>query len=544
MKRKMIENEKMICDEKISLQDIFYCLFFGILLFAKGIGLYDGQNSFKVFLLLAGLCWLVKMCLTRFTWKEALAVAALTALGAISYKFSGEKAALISVMVVVGMKDVSVKRVFKVGTVIWSLCFIAMIMLSLTGMIEPLMLVHDKGALGYVIRNSLGYTHPNVLHISYVIFIAFWFYANTPAKKNMIFSVIIAFIGNLYIFLYSLSYTGFALTAAYLILIVYFTYRNERTGIENGIIQCLMPICVLTALFAPLLLKGQAFEIADKIVNWRFRLTRRYLTWENLSVLGTPLNMETGSVDCSYVYCLIYYGVILFLLFMLGYFFLIRHLVKENRGKELALVLGLVAAGFTEPFQFNFSFKNLILIFLGEYLFWLMQKKEGNCGFWNRTFQVLPIEWQMLWVKPKKLTQIRIEMKAVMKKGRSWIMAACVLGLLCGAWIGKACITVEPYVIVDKGYSDRVGGKEDYELFGELPSEIVENSLQINCTGPDTKVYVFEGKTVKMEMVRNTVSTAFAGAILGGIVCSLILYGIKRTGKRKINQREQGLIGG
>ena len=76
--------------------------------------------------------------------------------------------------------------------------------------------------------------------------------------------------------------------------------------------------------------------------------------------------MDRGSVDCSYVYGLIYYGVLLFGLFMVGYFFLIRHLLKEKRGAEVALVLGIVAAGFTEPFQFNFSFKNLVLPFLGN----------------------------------------------------------------------------------------------------------------------------------------------------------------------------------
>ena len=56
------------------------------------------------------------------------------------------------------------------GLVIWTGCFVVTVLLALTGTIEPLMLVHNKAGLGYVDTKFLGYTHPNVLHISYVIF--------------------------------------------------------------------------------------------------------------------------------------------------------------------------------------------------------------------------------------------------------------------------------------------------------------------------------------------------------------------------------------
>ena len=80
---------------------------------------------------------------------------------------------------------------------IWTGCFAGMLALSLTGVIEPLMLVHNKMGLGYVIRNSLGYTHPNVLHISYVILIAFWFYVLDLKGRRAISAVILAFLGNI-----------------------------------------------------------------------------------------------------------------------------------------------------------------------------------------------------------------------------------------------------------------------------------------------------------------------------------------------------------
>ena len=162
--------------EELTAGEIFFCLFFGTLLLAKGVGLYDGQGVFRIFLLIASAFWGLKMLTTEWEIREILASAILLLLGWMAYRSSGEKAALVSMMVITGMKGVSVRKVFRTGLVIWTGCFVVTVLLALTGTIEPLMLVHNKAGLGYVIRNSLGYTHPNVLHISYVILLAFWFY--------------------------------------------------------------------------------------------------------------------------------------------------------------------------------------------------------------------------------------------------------------------------------------------------------------------------------------------------------------------------------
>lgn len=527
----------------LSLQEIFYYLFFGLLLFAKGIGLYDGQGSFRIFLVLALICWGMKMLLTRWSWREAAAAALLVCFGFAAYRSSGEKAALISVLVVTGMKDIPLRRVFRIGLAVWTPCFFCTLFLALTGVTEPLMLVHEKAGLGYVVRNSLGYTHPNVLHISYMILIAFWFYVFPPGKGTVVRAVLAAFCGNFFIFLYSLSYTGFAMTAVYLILILYFNLRSQRTKAEDGVLQCLMPVCVLTSLFAPLLLKGQAFEIMDKIVNWRFRLSRRYLRRETISLFGTPVVMDAGSIDCSYVYCLLFYGIVLFALFMLGYFFLIRYLLKKNRTKDLALVLGMVAAGFTEPFQFNFSFKNLILPILGAWLYEELLRGRAAAGAKIPSVQIIRADWKI--PIPDLCRPIREWLHGFLRSkvpgGMRFRLAAaavCLAGAAVGACLG-AGFQVPPYVVVDKTYSDRVGGREDYLIFGELPEEIVENSMQIHCTDPDTMVYVFEGNTVRMEQIRRMIGMMLAGAAAGCILVCLAGVWIYERKRGKQGWREE-----
>ena len=63
--------------EELTAGEIFFCLFFGILLFAKGVGLYDGQGVFRIFLLIASAFWGLKMLTTEWEIREFLAAVSL-----------------------------------------------------------------------------------------------------------------------------------------------------------------------------------------------------------------------------------------------------------------------------------------------------------------------------------------------------------------------------------------------------------------------------------------------------------------------------------
>ena len=99
--------------EELTAGEIFSCLFFGTLLFAKGVGLYDGQGIFRIFLLIASAFWGLKMLTTEWEIRELLTAVILLLLGWMAYRSSGEKAALVSMMVITGMKGVSVRKMFQ-----------------------------------------------------------------------------------------------------------------------------------------------------------------------------------------------------------------------------------------------------------------------------------------------------------------------------------------------------------------------------------------------------------------------------------------------
>ena len=87
-------------------------------------------------------------------------------------------------MMLIGMKDVRIKKVFQVGAVAWSSVFLYRILAFLIGWDKGILLVHKKlGA--FIFRWSMGYPHPNVFHISYVILLAFLFYLLQQKGKKL-----------------------------------------------------------------------------------------------------------------------------------------------------------------------------------------------------------------------------------------------------------------------------------------------------------------------------------------------------------------------
>ena len=89
---------------EIRLSELLYLLFWGVMLFTKGIGLYDGQPLYKVFLVLAFLCIGAKMCITEYSYREWAVILFLLAWSVVVYRVSGEKGVLICMVTAAGMK--------------------------------------------------------------------------------------------------------------------------------------------------------------------------------------------------------------------------------------------------------------------------------------------------------------------------------------------------------------------------------------------------------------------------------------------------------
>lgn len=362
----------------IKLSELLYLLYFGLMLFAKGIGLYDGQTVYKAFLLLAFACIAAKMCITEYTNREWIFILILLGLAAVIYRVSGEKGILICMVTVVTMKQVSLKRVFQTGCVVWTIAMAGRFLVSLLFIGQVQTAVQTKNFFGALLRYFMGYPHPNVLHISYFVLTAFTIYC-LKDRFNWKHALLLM-IGNGVLFLYSYSFTGTLIVTIYLMLSLWVS-RRELSRMEYWLAEAVFPACVLFSVVFPVVLTGRAYELADKFFNNRINFARYFLTLQNMSLLGNNLAEITTDIitmDNSFVFALVIYGVPAFALICAGYVMMVHRLAGQKRKMELVMTACFLIAGITEPFLFNTSFKNLTLLLIGEQFFELLKQESSK----------------------------------------------------------------------------------------------------------------------------------------------------------------------
>lgn len=483
----------------IQLSEICFYVFFAVLLFAKGIGLYDGQTLFKIFLLTAMAGWLGKQLLTEYALKEAVMVILLFLLGILIYLNTHEKGALFCILLVTAMKGINIKRAFQIGLVTWILSFAILFILTSLHIVDSSFKVHDKLGLGRIIRWSLGYAHPNVLHVSYLVLVCFVVYLLQDRFRAYWFLVLEAI--NIYVFMYSLSSTGFIAVTICLILALYWRIRKKFCGFEKFLIQLCMPFCLLMSLVAPVILKEPLFSLVNKIVNNRLVLSQWFLQNQKVKLFGVDTREIVTSLrtmDNSYVFAYITYGVVFCILCATAYAILINRKAKEQDGVALCVILSCLIAGITEPFLFNTSFKNLSLLFVGEMIFTLK-----GC---EKKYSVLGKLDKKLEISFPDLKKILREMEnATMGHRKTLIVAAIIFGILAGVISYQSTLMPERYILPRTAFEMTNDIKETYHLKseGDLPQE---GDIVLGYVDEETDMVPFSGNIAAVERFRNTIA--------------------------------------
>lgn len=110
------------------------------------------------------LLFLVKICLTKYSWREYVAILGFCALGVISYFVSGRNEIIRLVIFIAACKDIDMDKCLKLVFYL-TLIGCAMLMLfSVTGILGTVSLTQDYGRGKIETRYTLGLGHPNALH--------------------------------------------------------------------------------------------------------------------------------------------------------------------------------------------------------------------------------------------------------------------------------------------------------------------------------------------------------------------------------------------
>lgn len=525
---------------KVSIGEILYYIFWILMLAAKGWGLYEGMTSYNICLLLAFGCVGIKILTENHSALEWLVMLSLLSLGCIVYFVSTEKAPLIYIIMIIGIKNVPIKRIFKVGLPIWAICMGIRALLEVTGVSQGLVLVHEKLGLGPIIRWSFGYPHPNVLQISYAVLTAFILYLSTKKGKEQLKLLMLLFLGNCYVFLYSVSYTGVVLTTLSLVTFYYFINRNGFSKLEKVAMQSVLPICVIFSVAGPLLTEeGMLLEkldpIINKILNTRFLASRVYMDF-GISMFGkAPSELDTGfALDCSYVSLLVKDGVVLFFLVFWGYWTMIRKYIRGERRKELAIILSFLVAGISEPFLFNTSFKNVSFLFMGDYLYELLENVQVAAKIGTKRIRGNWAEREMEF-SFERLLQIKDIVKLYWINGKKNALRMGIVAGILGAFLYRMFVFIPDNIYVGVGNTDCEKREEVYLNINELPDDF--SSLIYEYQGNDYPLYQFSGKIIELELVRGVVSWGLICFAIGtGISIIVGIINLKAIRRWKVNK--------
>lgn len=509
---------------RVDYLEILYYLFFGIMFAAKGIGLDSGHWLFNLCVLASLGCFVLKLCLTKYSLKEWLVMLTLVLGAFLVWKSSGEESALWAIFVIIGMKNISLERLMRVCAAIWSIAFALSITAGILRIRDGVVVVHEKMGLGPIIRWSLGYTHPNVLHVSYFILAALLIYTFEWHGKKLWKASAVLMAGNLVFFLYSISYTGILVVSGYLILNLYLDNRKRLYLGESVLFTAASAAGILFPIVGPLWLEGhnhRLYAFLNELLSYRFELVYNIFHEFPISLFGTE-TVFTGNahltLDSSFAYLLMYYGIIGFVLFVAGFLYLVYRFTRTNRKKELAITLTIIVAGVTEQFLFNLSFKNLLFFFLGEALFADILRSDKETGFWNRSFAVLPFgERKVDFPIPGGW---EAGLRLVKENGRKIVLAGVLMAFV-GAGVRTATFTVPDSVYIYRWHTDYRSDDKVFLDMDNLPEGF--NSLVLGYNGPDAEMFELTGNIVTLEQVRTPVGGAVLGC-MAGMVMVFIFY--------------------
>lgn len=354
-----------------SLQEVLYVLFLLSTMGAKAIGLTEGQIPFTVALILGSLAIFLKIIISEYSVLEFCVHMTLIALGIVVYVNTHHCEAFFAVLMIVGMKDMSLNRACKTASFIWIACFLITILRSLFGILPGYIGVQQKlGMDSAVIRYSLGYTHPNVLHMTYLVIVMLLLYSLKLDGKRLLMTSVGLMLGNAFVFLYSLSYTGVICVSIYLLLNLYLRFRKRISMFEMLLAVLSQVGAILFMIVFPYVLSGNIRELLNKLLNYRFDMVTSMFGNNPARLFGTLSPVLNGghTLDCSYAYMIMFHGIIAFALFVMAFVGELVVLLKKDDREGAALIWTLSVSGIAEQYIANLSFKNIGYFFIGDFV--------------------------------------------------------------------------------------------------------------------------------------------------------------------------------
>lgn len=360
---------------KLKRNEWLFYPFFIIMTVLKMLSVDENNIIFKVFIIFSFIMFFIQCIFIKYKLSEFIKIIILLCISFLVYITCKKEVVLLSTFTIILCKGINYKKLFKYVLIIQSITFVTIISLSLFGFRENKLFTHIR-IDNIINRYDLGFGHPNTLHLYFCLIACMYIYIYY--NRISIFHLSIIFVLNLILYKISGSRTGFINIIFLLAVTFIFKKYFNRLRKKRFVLTLLMPSCalfsVMTAIFYG---KYKILNTIDILLQGRVNYSKYFLDNYSMSLFGNEIVYNTYHIiDSSYILLLVNYGIIMFTVFLIGYYLLIKKMIREERQEEIILILLFSIYGITEFFLPNI-FINLSLIFMSE-LIYTNYKKNIN----------------------------------------------------------------------------------------------------------------------------------------------------------------------
>ncbi|WP_147367826.1 hypothetical protein [Butyrivibrio sp. XB500-5] len=381
------------------IAEIIYLVYIAVMVAARAAGLYEGQMLYNVALVAGLVLFVCKIIMTEHSIKEYIAMVVLMLVAGLVYMFSGEKGLIVCFSMMLGMKAVSIKKVFITSSLVAGVIVIAKIFLGTFGLTGEVYFPIERAGVGLMLRHALGYAHPNTLQMNVLILTMLIMYLFTSAQRyaekagkitkresnlGIILVSVVAFSFNLFIHEYSGSRTGVLACLVFMLFNIWLHLAGKARLFEKVVLYAEYPFVCFIAIGLPFILKGGLFEKVDSAVfQTRLSLARGFWECNSLTLFGQrlvrPSDWEVPyGIDMGQLYLLLQLGIVAFVVMTVMTMFFVHRAIRSNMLPELAFFTGMMVIDIWEPLMYNLSFKNFLFVFFGKMLYELLRDSKDS----------------------------------------------------------------------------------------------------------------------------------------------------------------------
>ncbi len=357
----------------ITIEQIFFYLYFGILFGMKMLGISDGMNAYAPLLMLGLGLFVIHIALSSHTLLEIVQIVLLLIISMTIYYLTGEKGFLLCTTLLVGFKSVQLSRVWKFAAILGSTAMLLTIVGSVFAFLPDRIQGGTRPVFGYVVMHCLGYAYKNTAMVTFTILAMVFLLVcgESNDKKIIISTSLLALFGALYIFFYSISRTGLLILLFLICFNYYFKFISKYKWYDALFTALMLPACLFFQTILPLIVNQLPDDTSNTMLH-RLQLANYYIKNNPLTLMGGTFKNPADNpfdTDMSFTYLLVHQGLLPFIFMIILYALYLRWAFVNQKGTELAVTLCILFYSNMEPFLFNLSYKNISLILIGQYLY-------------------------------------------------------------------------------------------------------------------------------------------------------------------------------